>query len=176
MNISISFREAYGKNSSGNWLEFNFFQECERLLKCMKRSSVDFPAFFTLNLQKWSKSDTQFWKVQSTKGEKSYKNHQVLVTANWTNDDHFAYFGFSPKSTNFFVLHGFSEISQTVSPTFFTFLFCKVYGVFSMVNYTIFLALSGSCSLEALKRKSQTLLSKHLWSILIVSDHFFEKW
>ena len=52
MNISISFREAYAKKSSGNWLEFNFFEECERPLKCMKRSSVDFPSFFRVELTK----------------------------------------------------------------------------------------------------------------------------
>ena len=161
MNIPISFREAYGKNSSGNWLEFNFFQECERLLKCMKRSSVDFPTFFTLILQKWTKTDTQFWKAQSTKSENSCKNHQVLVTENWGNGDHFGHFGFSSRSTNCFILHRFSEISQKVFPTFFTFFFCKVHGGFQVVKYTFFLGLSG-CSLETLKRKSWKLLSKHL--------------
>ena len=50
MNIPISFREAYAKKSSGNWLEFNFFEECERPLKCMKRSSVVFLTFLCVEL------------------------------------------------------------------------------------------------------------------------------
>ena len=65
---------------------------------------------------------------------------------------HFVHFGFSPKCTNFFILHGFSEISQKVFPTFFTFLILKVYGGILVVKYTFFLALSGCSSLETLKR------------------------
>ena len=65
---------------------------------------------------------------------------------------HFVHFGFSPKCTNFFILHGFSEISQKVFPTFFTFLICKVHGRFLVVKYVFFLALSGCSSLETLKR------------------------
>ncbi len=50
MNISILFREAYGKKSSENLLEFNFFQECERLVKCMKRSIGDFHVFLRISI------------------------------------------------------------------------------------------------------------------------------
>ena len=154
MNISISFREAYGKKVQEIYLN-SIFSRMWAAVEVHETIECWFPHFFfTLILQKWTKTDTQFWKVQSTKGEQSCKNHQVLVTENWENDDHFRHFGFSSRSTNFFILHRFSEISQKVSPTFFIFLFCKVYGVFSMVNCMFFLALSGPCSLELLKHKS----------------------
>ena len=137
----IDLNSTFFKNVSGCWSAWN-----DRVLIS--------PLFFTLILQKWTKTDTQFWKVQSTKSENSCKNHQVLVTENWENGDHFGHFGFSSRSTNFFILHRFSEISQKVFPTFFTFFFWKVHRCFQVVKYTVFLALSGCCSLEALKHTS----------------------
>ena len=98
------------------------------------------------------------------------------MTENWENCDHFAHFGFSPRSTNFFILHGFSEISQKVFPTFFTFFSARSTEVFKWSNTRFFLLWVAVVALKHWNAKVKTLLSKHLRSILIVSDHFFEKW
>ena len=158
----IGLNSTFLKNVSGRWSAWNV--------------QVLFSSLFcVLSWPKSSKTVTQVCKVQSHKSEKSCKNRHFLVTESCKIVVHFAHFGFSPKCTNFFILHGFSEISQKVFPTFFTFLILKVYGGILVVKYTFFLALSGCCSLETVKRNVGKLLSKHLWSILIVSDHFFEK-
>ena len=142
------------KKEFGKFAWINFFQECERPLKCTKRSVGVFSIFFVLSWLKSSWTAAQVCKVQSTKSEKSWKNHHFLMTENWENDDHFGHFGFSWRCTNFFILHGFSEISQIFFPTFFTFFSWKVYGCFQVPKYTFFLALSGSCSVKTLKHKS----------------------
>ena len=49
-------------------------------------------------------------------------------------------------------------------------------GVFKWSNTRFFLLWVAVVALKHWNAKVETLLSKHLWSILIVSDHFFEKW
>ena len=148
MNISISFREAYGKKSSGNWVEFNFFQECERLLKCMKRSSVDFPTFFTLILQNWTKTDTQFWKVQSTKGEKSCKNHQVLVTENWKMMIILVILDFPEGLRTSLFCMDFRKSLRQFSQLFLLFCSARSTGVFQWSNARFFLLWVAAVALE----------------------------
>ena len=137
----IGLNSTFLKNVSGRWSAWNV--------------QVLFSSLFcVLSWPKSSKTVTQVCKVQSHKSEKSCKNHHFLMTESCKIVVQFVHFGFSPKCTNFFILHGFSEISQKVFPTFSTFFFWKVYGVFQVVNSTFFLALSVSCRLESLKRKS----------------------
>ena len=135
----IGSNSTFWKNVSGRWSAWNV----QVLFSSL---------FFVLSWPKSSKTVTQVCKVQSHKSEKSCKNLHFLVTESCKIVVHFAHFGFSPKCTNFFILHGFSEISQKVFPTFFTFLILKVYGGILVVKYTFFLALSGCSSLETLKR------------------------
>ena len=121
MNISILFREAYGKKSSGNRLGITFFRKIRSLVETMKLSNGVFVLFFKSILRKWSTMDLAFREACGKKVQKACKKHHLLKNKNSEKLRLFGHFGILPKEKTPLFSVDFRKPFQKIPNIFHTF-------------------------------------------------------